>query len=159
MKTGTLWIGAAVVVLAAGCNRNDTTGSGSVLDRAGDRQASITVTGCLQPGEQGLGSREPNAASRSAEGVDRFTLANATPASASPSSDASQPSASATAATGPLYILEGKTDELRSHVGQQVEVTGKPEDTRSSSSDPNQPTAQRLEVESVRMIAANCATR
>ena len=157
MKTGTLWIAAAVLVTAAGCNRNDRqTSSGSVLDR-NDRLARITVTGCLQPGEQGLGSREPNAASRSAEGVDRFVLANATPSS--PSSDASQPSTSATAATGPLYILEGKKDELRTHVGHQVEVTGKPEDHVSSSSDPNRPNAQRLEVESVRMIAQTCATR
>jgi len=166
MKTGTLWIGAAVLVLAAGCNRNDRqTSGGSVLDRDNDRQARITVSGCLQPGEQGLGSREPNAASRSAEGVDRFVLANATPASTSPSSTgspsstASESSTSATAATGPLYILEGKKDELRTHIGQQIEVTGKPDDNRSSRSDANQPNAQRLEVESVRMIAANCATR
>ena len=156
MKTGTLWIGAAVLVLAAGCNRNDRqTSSGSVLDRNNDRQARITVTGCLQPGEQGL---EPNAASRSAEGVDRFVLANATPSSASPSSEASQPSTS-TAAIGPLYILDGKKDELRQHIGQQVEVTGKPEDGVPSSSDPNQPNAQHLEVESVRMIAVNCSIR
>lgn len=148
MKTGTLCIGAAVLVLAAGCNRNDRTGSGSVLDRTNDRQARITVTGCLQPGEQGLASREPNAASRSAEGVDRFVLANVTPSATS-----------ATATTGPLYILEGKKDELRTHIGHQVEVTGKPEDRVSSSSDPNQPNARHLEVESVRMIAQNCDTR
>src|SRR5688572_15316407 len=156
MNTRTLWIGAAVLVLAAGCNRDAR--DGSVLDNDNDRQARITVTGCLQAGEQGLASREPNAASRSAEGVDRFVLANATPASASPSSEATQPSTSATAATGPLYILEGKTDELRTHVGQQVEITGKPSDNRSSSPDPNQPTAQRLEVESVRMLAARCSS-
>lgn len=159
MNTRSLWIGAAVLVLAAGCDRNDRrAGDGSVLDNDNDRQARITVTGCLQPGEQGLGSREPNAASRSAEDVDRFMLTNATPAAASPSSDASQPSTSAAASTGPLYILEGKKDELRSHLGQQVEITGKPDD-RASTPDPNQPTAQRLEVDSVRMIAANCATR
>jgi len=156
MKTGTLWIGAAMLVVAAGCNRNDRTSSGSVLDRNGDRQANnITVTGCLQPGEQGLGSREPNAASRSAEGVDRFVLANAIP----PGSASSDSSSSATASTGPLYMLEGKTDELRTHVGQQVEITGKPDDNRSSSSDANQPNAQRIKVESVRMIAEHCATR
>ena len=160
MNTRTLWIGAAVLVLAAGCNRDDRrAGDGSVLNNDNDRQARITVTGCLQPGEQGLGSREPNAASRSAEGVDRFMLTNATPASASPSSAASQSSTSATASTGPLYILEGKKDELRTHLGQQVEITGKPEGNRSSRPDPNQPNAQRLEVDSVRMIAANCATR
>ena len=157
MNTRTLWIGAAVLVLAAGCNRNRDASDGSVLGNDNDRQARITVTGCLQAGEQGLASREPNAASRSAEGVNRFILANATPASASPSSDATQPSTSATAATGPLYILEGKTDELRTHVGQQVEITGKP-DNGSFSPDPNQPNAQRLEVESVRMLAARCSS-
>jgi hypothetical protein len=100
MNTRTLWIGAAVLVFAVGCNRNDRqTSSGSVLDRTNDRQARITVTGCLKPGEQGL---EPNAASRSAEGVDRFVLANA--------------STSATVATGPLYILEGRA-ELRHTLG------------------------------------------
>jgi hypothetical protein len=150
MNTRTLWIGAAVLVLAAGCNRNDSqSGIGSAGD---DRQASITVSGCLQPAEQGLGSREPNAASRSAEGVDRFVLA---PVAQSPSSS-SQPSASPTAATGPLYLLEGKHDELQTHVGQQIEVTGKPAENDRSASNPNQPDIQRLEVESVRMLAERC---
>jgi hypothetical protein len=140
MNRQTLWMGAAVLVLAAGCNRDDRTSIGaSNNDR--DRQASITVTGCLQAGEQGLASREPNAASRSAEGVDRFVLASPTSASA------------------PLYILEGKAEELRTHVGHQVEITGKPDDNRSSNPDPNQPGGQRLDVESVRMIAQTCAAR
>ena len=153
MKTGILCIGAAVCVVAAGCNRNDRTGSGSVLDRANGQQASITVSGCLQAGEQGLGSREPNAASRSAEGVNRFVLANATSSASTPPSDASRPP---TSTTGPLYILEGRANELRTHVGQQVEVTGRPDDTRSSSADPNQPNAQILRVESVRMVNMRC---
>ncbi|HEY9462002.1 MAG TPA: hypothetical protein VIR54_02875 [Vicinamibacterales bacterium] len=156
MKTGTLCIGAAALVLAAGCNRNDRTGSGSVLDRNNGQQASVTVSGCLQAGEQGLGSREPNAASRSAEGVTRFVLANATSSASSPSRDASQPSTSAPASTGPLYILEGRANELRTHVGQQVEVTGRPDENRSSSVDPNQPNAQTLQVQSVRMINMRC---
>lgn len=154
MKTGTLCIGAAVLVLAAGCNRNDRTGSGSVLGR-NNQQASITVSGCLQAAEQGLGAREPNAAARSAEGVNRFTLANAT---VSPSPDAAQPSPSATA-SNPLFILEARANELRSHVGQQVEVTGTPIDDRSASADTNQPNAQRLRVESVRMINMRCEQR
>ncbi len=148
MKTGILCIGAAVLVLAAGCNRNDRS-TGSVLDRTNGQQASITVSGCLQAGEQGLGSREPNAASRSAEGVNRFVLANAT---SSRSSDASQPAADAS--NGPLYILEGRANELRTHVGQQVEVTGRPADDRRA--DPNQPNGQLLRVESVRMINMRC---
>ena len=148
MNTRTLWIGAAVLVLAAGCNRNNSQSS---IDD--DRQASITVSGCLQSAEQGLGSREPNAASRSAEGVDRFVLAPV----AQSSSSSSQPSTSATSATGPLYLLEGKHDELRTHVGQQIEVTGKPADNDQSASNPNQPDTQRLEVESVRMLSERCS--
>jgi hypothetical protein len=144
MNTRTLWIGAAALVLAAGCNRNDVrTGDAGSPD-----EAKMTLVGCLQPGEQGLASGEPNAASRSAEDVDQFVLANATtPAS---------PSGSPGDASGPLYILEGKTDELRQHVGQQVEIVGEAED---DSSDPSRGNARRIEVESVRMIAANCTSR
>ena len=150
MNTRTLWIGAAVLVLAAGCNRNDRQSS---IGSDNDRQASITVSGCLQSAEQGLGSREPNAASRSAEGADRFVLAPV----AQSSTSSSQPPASPTGATGPLYLLEGKHDELRTHVGQQIEVTGKPADNDQSASNPNQPETQRLEVESLRMLAERCS--
>lgn len=159
MNRRTLWIGAAVLVIASGCNRSNTDSrTGSVLDnRDNDRQARITVTGCLQAGEQGLGSREPNAAARSAEGVNQFVLANAMPASGSTSGDASTPPASGNASTtGPLYILEGRANELRTHVGQQVEITGEPQ--QSDSADANQPHAQRLQVESVRMISQRCVT-
>jgi hypothetical protein len=127
-----------------------------VLDNENERQARITVTGCLQAGEQGLGSREPNAAARSAEGVNQFVLANAMPASGSTSGDASKPSAPGSGATGPLYILEGRANELRTHVGQQVEITGQPQE--SDPADANKPSAQRLEVESVRMISQRCVT-
>lgn len=133
-----------MLVLAAGCNRSDRDArTGSVLDN--ERQATITVTGCLQAGEQGLGSQEPNAAARSAEGVERFVLANAT-----------QSSASEIGSTNPMYLLEGQAAVLRTHVGQQVEITGQPEGTYPS--DGNQPSAQRLQVESVRMIAQRCVT-
>ena len=144
MNTRTLWMGAVVLVLAAGCNRNDATSAGAP---DGNRQAgsTITLTGCLQPGEQGLG-REPNGASRSSEGVDQFVLANAkTPGS---------PSASPNDAPAPLYVLDGEEGELRQHVGQQVEVVGKPAE---ASSDPSQGNARRLDVESVRVIAERCS--
>ena len=146
MNTRTLWIGAVVLVLAAGCNRSNTQTSNP---QDGDQTSTITLTGCLQPGEQGLASREPNAASRSSEGVDQFVLANAK----TPGSEAG----AANDSTNPLYILEGKNDELRQHVGQQVEVIGKPQDSSASASDSSQGNTRRLEVESVRMIAANCA--
>lgn len=145
MNIRTLWIGAAVLVLAAGCNRNDRRTSSGLPQ---NDQAKVTLTGCLQSGEQGLAPSEPSSASRSAEGVDRFVLANAAPPA--------QPSASSTDSTGPLYILEGKNDELRQHVGQQVEITGEPKNT---SSDANSASTRHIEVDSVRMIAANCASR
>jgi hypothetical protein len=146
MNKRTLWIGAVVLVLAAGCNRSTQTSN----PQDGDRQAStITLTGCLQPGEQGLASREPNAASRSSEGVDQFVLANAK----TPGSEAG----AANDSTNPLYILQGKNDELRQHIGQQVEVVGKPQDSSASAPDSSPGNTRHLEVESVRMIAANCA--
>ena len=144
MRSGMLSIGAAVLVFATGCSRNDA--DRSVLS---DAQANMTITGCLQAGEQGLASRDPGAASQSAEGIDRFVLANAK----MPSSSANAPSNAATS-SAPLWVLDGKAEELRQFVGQQVEVTG----TREAGSPGETPAnTQHLDVESVRMIAMNCA--
>jgi hypothetical protein len=120
----------AVLVAASACNRNDTPR---------DQQAgNITLTGCLQTGEQGLASPPPEGAAANA---DQFVLANAkTPAQ----------SADPNASTGPLYILDGNKDEFRQHVSQQVEVTGELKDSAAGS-------PQRFDVDSVRMIAATCA--
>lgn len=128
MRTGILCFGMAVLVAASACNRNDTPRN--------QQAGNITMTGCLQSGEQGLAAPP--------EGVapDQFVLANAkTPAQ----------SADPAASTGPLYILDGNKDELRQHLSQQVEVIGELKD----SSAPGSP--QRLDVESVRMIASSCA--
>jgi hypothetical protein len=84
-----------------------------------------------------------------APGKDQFVLANAK----TPGSEAG----AANDSTNPLYILQGKNDELRQHIGQQVEVVGKPQDSSASASDSSPGNTRRLEVESVRMIAANCA--
>jgi hypothetical protein len=143
MKTGTLWIGAAALVLTVACNRNDARTS-SAPGGDGD-QANITLTGCLQSGEQGLASREPNSASRSAEGVDQFVLTNA-----------KMPGSPSTDSAGSLYILEGEKGELQQHVGQQVEVTGESKED-AAPADPNQANVKRLDVESVRMIAERCS--
>jgi hypothetical protein len=90
---------------------------------------TMTLNGCLQAGEQGLAS-DP---SRPAENVDRFVLADAnTPA-------------------GSLYVLDGDKDELRQHVGHQVEVTGKLEDTSTTTG------PRPFDVDSLKMIAATCA--
>jgi len=146
MSTRTLvWVAAAAISVV-GC------------DRDGDRLANneITVTGCLQPAEQGLAA-EPNAAAPTAEGVDRFVLSNAD----APAGSASAPGGS-TSSTEPLYVLQGEEDELRKHAGHLVEVKGELEDddriASSDRSDTTQTSAnmRRLEVESVRMIAPSC---
>jgi hypothetical protein len=150
MKIATLWIGTAALVLTVACNRNDTrTSSGQIGDGA---QAKITLTGCLQFGEQGLASREPNSTSRSSEGVDQFVLTNAK----MPASPSESPSASSPAANGSLFILEGEKAELQQHVGPQVEVIGEPKND-SASTDANRVNVRRLDVESVRMIAERCS--
>ena len=115
MKTRNLWIAAVALSAACGMGKRD-----------------VTVSGCLQPGEQGLAS--PNAPA-SPENVDRFVLADASSGSAAP-----------------LYVLEGKKDELRRHLSQQIEVTGKLED--SSASTTSNP--KRLDVNSVKVISETC---
>ena len=151
MRTAIVWVGVVALVTIA-CNRNEA-GRGSVL--GGDRnQAKMTLTGCLQSGEQGLASREPNSASRSPEGADQFVLANAKmPGSSADSS----PSASSPASTGSLFILEGEKAELQQHVGQQVEIVGEPKNDQPSTNDTNRPNVRRLDVDSVRMIAEHCS--
>jgi len=151
MKIATLWIGTAALVLTVACNRNDTqTSNGRIGDGA---QAKITLTGCLQSGEQGLASREPNSTSRSAEGVDRFVLTNAK----MPASGSESPTASSSGSTGSLYILEGEKAELQRHVGQQVEVIGEPKNDSASTPDADRGNFKQLDVESVRMIAEHCS--
>ena len=151
MKIATLWIGTAALVLTVACNRNDTqTSNGRIGD---DAQAKITLTGCLQSGEQGLASREPNSTSRSAEGVDRFVLTNAK----MPASGSESPTASSSGSTGSLYILEGEKAELQRHVGQQVEVIGEPKNDSASTPDADRGNFKQLDVESVRMIAEHCS--
>ena len=119
MKTRNLWIAAAA--LSAACSG------------MGQQARDITVTGCLQPGEQGLAS-PPSSAPASPENVDRFVLADTNSGSAAP-----------------LYILEGKKDELRQHLSQQVEITGKVDSSAPTTSSP-----KRLDVDSVRLIAETC---
>ena len=128
MRTGILCFGVAVLVAATACNRNGTPR---------DQQAgNITLTGCLQSGEQGLAAPPEGVA------ADQFVLANAkTPAQ----------SADPAGSTGPLYILDGNKDEFRQHLSQQVEVIGELKDSSAAGS------PQHFDVDSVRMIAASCS--
>jgi len=150
---------AALAVTFAGCNaRSDAN--------------KVTVAGCVQSAEQGLGARD-------SKDIDKFMLTNVASRAAAPStapatapapgdparsdqaasdrarSDASEPPATPPAATGTPYMLDGKTSELREHLNHQVEITGRLDDAKNSSSQ----TIDRrpeLHVDSVRMIAANC---
>jgi hypothetical protein len=157
---------AALALSVAACNRG-----------ARDQQSSntVTVAGCVQTAEQGLAS--PASGNTNA---DKFVLTNASlaagsaaspspssstaPRSDAPSSDSAPASPAPTAS---IYMLDGKTSELREHVNHQVEITGRLEANRSSdtanrSADSTAPSAsadngRELHVESLRMIAANCS--
>ena len=149
---------AALAVTFAGCNaRSDAN--------------KVTVAGCVQSAEQGLGSTDK-------KDIDKFMLTNVALGSPAPStvpndqarsdqprsdpaasdaarSDAAASPAAAPTTTGTPYMLDGKTSELREHLNHQVEITGRLDEAKNSSSQ----TINRrpeLHVDSVRMIAANC---
>jgi hypothetical protein len=144
---------AALAIVFAGC----TARPGSAN--------KVTVAGCVQSAEQGLAAGDK-------KDLDRFMLTNAAtsaapapaPAPGDPArsdqprsdqapSDPAAPPAPATTST--LYMLDGKASELREHLNHQVEITGRLDEAKDSSST----TIDRrpeLHVDSVRMIAANC---
>ena len=141
--------GAALVAVCVGCNRPGSDQSAA---------NTVTVTGCVQAADQGLGS--PSADSK----PDKFMLTNASLASSgaaastpgdAPKSDAAP--APGAAASGTMYMLDGKNDELREHLNHQVEITGQIDDNtvRDPSTSSPEP-RQEVNVESVRMIAATC---
>jgi hypothetical protein len=187
MKTPNIVIGAALAV-ALGSTAVAQQSSSTQSDRD-NRQGrnTITVTGCLQPAQAGLaggtaGGGAASSTSRSSD--DRFILTNAMKSSGS-HSESSSPGAAAgaSASRGTTYALEGRTDDLRKHVNQQVEVTGRlasstsGSSTRSGSADrdttqrsdktaaggdgASSPSAsgigQRIQVESVRQVSASCS--
>jgi hypothetical protein len=149
---------AALAVTFAGCNaRSDAN--------------KVTVAGCVQSAEQGLGSTDK-------KDIDKFMLTNVAAGAAAPSTassdqarsdqarrdqapsdqarpDAAAPPATPSAASGTPYMLNGKTSELREHLNHQVEITGRLDENKNSSSQ----TIDRrpeLQVDSLRMIAASC---
>jgi hypothetical protein len=154
---------AALAVVAAGCNARSS--------------AKVTVAGCVQSAEQGLGS------SSDKKDIDKFMLTNAslvsstaTTSSASPSepaasdrarADQARPSdapatlppndaaaPAAAAPTGTMYTLDGSKSELRDHLNQRVEITGRLD--RDNDKDSSIAARQELHVDSVRPLAGNC---
>ena len=158
---------AALAVMAAGCNARSSS-------------AKVTVAGCVQSAEQGLGS------SSDKKDIDKFMLTNAnlvsstaSSSSASPSdpaardrarsdqappADASAPPAppsdasapAAPLATGSMYVLDGSKSELRDHLNQRVEITGRL-DRANDAKDASTATArQELHVDSIRPLTGSC---
>jgi len=160
----TMWAGVALLAAACGggnaAHSNNTAGTG-----AQGSHAAITAAGCLRDmGQSGTGTQ--------------FILAAGGRSAAE----------EAVGTSGSIYMLEGDDGELRQHVNQQVEISGRLETaggaTGSGGGTPmgsgasrSAPTAnggggspsgstisgslslngaQRLRVESVRLIAATC---
>jgi len=156
---------AALAVLAAGCNARSS--------------AKVTVAGCVQSAEQGLAS------SSDKKDIDKFMLTNASLVSSTASSSSASPSdqaardraradqappadasappappsdaaaAPAPAPTGTMYALDGNKGELRDHLNQRVEITGRLD---RDSNDKNSAAVghQELHVDSVRALAGSC---
>ena len=137
----------ALALVVAGCNT-----------RPGNNRAAntVTVAGCVQAAEQGLGS--PSADSK----PDKFMLTNArlSSSAAAPSTPSDAPRtdpATPPPSPGSMYMLDGKNDELRAHLNQQVEITGRIDDNTVRDPSTNSPEPrQEINVESVRSIAATC---
>ncbi len=113
------------------------------------QEHKITVTGCLEKGDQ----------------ASEFILANAAMAGVKPESPSPGAAPTGTAGSRSRYSLVGKSDELTKHEGHRIEVTGmlagaasSPSSRAQSPPSPQSGTqaAQRLQVDSVRMISADC---
>jgi hypothetical protein len=146
---------AALAVAFGGCNAR--TGA--------ERSANtVTVSGCVQSAEQGLGSSDK-------KDVDKFMLTNANVAAGagaatSPAprdraagdqarSDAAAPPAAASPGAT-AFGLDGKASELRQHLNHQVEITGRLDNDTVKDTSSAAAGRQELKVDSVRMIAAMC---
>ena len=152
---------------------------------SGPSMATITVVGCIQNAvaDGSLGGTPLGTSATPADApavanvqprVDGFLLTGARPAEASAvgTSGAGAPAvAGTTAAAGAVdaakdelktYALEGNTNELASHKGHRVEITGAlaPPASSGANQPPNRDAfktgVQRLRVQSIKMVAEAC---
>jgi hypothetical protein len=103
MKLFWMTVVAAVGVAFCGCRRQSTPSADGRQPFRGARNEPLTITGCLQPGDR-LGSPV-------------LILTSST-------TRAPVGTSSAAVSAGAAYILEGDLTELRTHLGQQLEVVG-----------------------------------
>jgi hypothetical protein len=163
MNTRHIWMGAAALAVAFSGGVAAQSDSAAANSRQQSKTA-ITVTGCLQSADQPTSvGAAPGAAPGAAAGAastskpssskaDKFVLANAAQGGGASATKGDSPAAGA---GGSSYTLEGKTAELRPHLNHQVQITGRPSPSSSSSGAAGG--SQQLQVESVKMISANCS--
>jgi hypothetical protein len=120
---------------------------------------TITVTGCLEDASAAPTGTAPKTG---------FVLANATMGSASTSgSTVGTTGTTGSTARGTSYALEGHDTELKSHVGHRIEVTGTiepksrmdPATTATPGAAAARPSDDRLNVTSIKMVAAECTPK
>ncbi|HEY2908488.1 MAG TPA: hypothetical protein VGJ29_21455 [Vicinamibacterales bacterium] len=169
--------GVAAAALAFGVSMAAQTSSTAQTASPG----TVTVTGCLQRGDSAGGATGTSGSATSssaASSSDKFVLANAhmgsgassTPGAtgATTGTSGSATSSSGSSMSGAKYELEGSATELKDHVGHEVEIKGRIENSSSattgsaatgSATSSSASSSQKLTVESVRMIASTCSAK
>ena len=153
-KSTPLVLVAAIALTSSAVEAQSTDRHGARSERQSTN--TITLQGCLQGGgavgTPGAGNGGNTSTRAGGSAGDRFTLINASGSS--------------------VYRLDGKADELRKHVNQQVEVSGRIADdgaasksrdgARETAGDSGEavgrsPTRNRIQVESIRLLAESCS--
>jgi hypothetical protein len=143
-----VWIGACVAVALAGATAAAQT-STATSGQTSSSDRPVTVTGCLQKGDQSGSSTAATTGSSSTKGSE-FILANAKMGSGTGSTSGTTGTTGGTTAggtttggattgsessrtSGNKYELEGSESQLSPHVGHEIEVTGTIDRSASSS--------------------------
>jgi hypothetical protein len=165
-------LAAAFTMVAAGAaqERTSTTTSDQRTSTTTAGKDDVTVTGCLSRGADGKFML--NNVARSEE----TNKAASTTASAGRAPSATGTTGAAGAAAAQSWTLEGKDNDLAAHVGHRVELKGHlmPSASASTTTAPGASASTttasgasaaagavasaKLDVESVRMVAATCGS-
>ena len=103
---------------------------------------TITVTGCVQPAQQGPTGTSGTAGATPSAAQTKFVLTSASPATAIASE----------------YRLDTEDAKLTPHIGHKVEITGTVEQPARTEQKPpaSAANAPTLKVDNVKMIASTC---
>ena len=126
--------------------------------RANTSEQSVTVTGCLQA-EKDVPGRRPSVTERAGIAED-YVLTNVKMAQGAKTSGIG---------LAPMYQIKGgtvKDDDLKNHLGHQVEVMGRldtsnpsPTSTGAATANDSNDNLPNLEATSLKMIAQTCAAK